>query len=86
MSFQSLPACRALSGCFQCLAAEYPHVKFCVVDPTEVDLSQNLVSIPNILIDIIVERVRVSVIVRCVAVLLYGLLMDELLNVAVVFV
>lgn len=37
----SLPACRALSGCFQCLAAEYPHVKFCVVDPTEVDLSQN---------------------------------------------
>ena len=44
LPFQLVAACNALNGCFQCLAGEYPHVKFCVVDANDVDLSQNFVS------------------------------------------
>ncbi|XP_072024914.1 phosducin-like protein [Amphiura filiformis] len=66
VSSSLIPACAALNGCFQCLAAEYPHVKFCIVDANDVDLSKNFTQggVPALLVykggQLIGNFVRVS--------------------------
>uniref|UniRef100_G3MLG6 Phosducin domain-containing protein n=1 Tax=Amblyomma maculatum TaxID=34609 RepID=G3MLG6_AMBMU len=38
---QGIPGCEAMNGCLQCLAGEYPQVKFCIVEASAAGMSRH---------------------------------------------
>lgn len=38
---QGIPGCEAMNGCLQCLAEEYPQVKFCIVEASAAGMSRH---------------------------------------------
>lgn len=40
-----IPGCEAMNGCLRCLAADYPHVKFCCMEANKAGMSHRFVSI-----------------------------------------
>ncbi|KAH7968707.1 hypothetical protein HPB52_010788 [Rhipicephalus sanguineus] len=40
---QGMPGCEAMNGCLQCLAEEYPQVKFCTVEASAAGMSRHFV-------------------------------------------